>query len=263
MTTALPAAALLVAALLIAPGPPRHRLGLSPRSPRWPGPRPPGLAFAAPVLLVAALVSPALPPAIALLGAAAWARRRAARRRRDAEAEARALADALEMMVAELRVGAHPVHALALAAEETGGPAGAALSAVTAAARLGGAVPAALAAAADRSALPGHWHRLAVAWRLAGEHGLAIAEVLAAAHRDVQERRRYADEVAAGLAGARATTAILAGLPGLGLLLGHALGADPVAFLTGPGGGCLLLGTGFLTAGLLWAGRITDRLTRP
>ena len=51
---------------------------------------------------------------------------------------------------------------------------------------------------------------------------------------------------------------MLAGLPALGLLLGAALGADPLHVLlhTGPGLGCLLIGGLLEGAGLWWALRI-------
>ena len=72
------------------------------------------------------------------------------------------------------------------------------------------------------------------------------------------EQMRAHFRVEAGLAGARATAAILAGLPLLGLLLGQALGADPVAFLLsgGAGGWLLLIGSALICAGLLWSDTI-------
>ena len=263
-----PAAVLLAAALLVAPAPARHRLG-SPRRRTGAGRGAPVLALRRGAVPAAGVVLVWLHPAVAvaagILAAALWQRVRAARRRRKAAAEGHALAEALEVMAGELRIGAHPVAALSTAARESAGDTAVAqaLAAVGARARLGADVAAALAGAAQGSALPGQWHRLAALWQLAGTHGLAIAELIRAAHRDVAERRRYADAVSAQLAGARATTAILAGLPLVGIGLGQALGARPLAFLTGSGagGGCLILGAGFLAAGLLWSGRLTDRLT--
>ena len=95
-------------------------------------------------------------------------------------------------------------------------------------------------------------------WQLAHDHGLAIATVMQTAQHDIAERRRFGSRVEAGLAGARATAAILAGLPLLGLLLGQALGADPVAFLLsgGAGGWLLLIGSALICAGLLWSDTI-------
>ncbi|MCV7193341.1 type II secretion system F family protein, partial [Mycolicibacterium brumae] len=178
------------------------------------------------------------------------------RRRRAAERQTAALGGALEAMVSELRIGAHPVRALTVAAAEAPDV----LARVAARASLGGDVPTALTDAAQRSGGPARWRRLAAVWRLADQRGLAVADLMHAAHTDIVERQRHRDAVAAQLAGARATTAILAALPALGIVLGAALGARPLDFLTGPGGWCLLLGVGFLSAGLLWAGRLTDRV---
>jgi tight adherence protein B len=83
-----------------------------------------------------------------------------------------------------------------------------------------------------------------------------------AAHRDIVDRQRFADRTHAALAGARATAAILACLPVLGVLLGQLIGARPVRFLFsgGPGGVLLLIGVTLISAGLIWADRIIDRL---
>lgn len=157
--------------------------------------------------------------------------------------------------------GAHPVRAFSIAADETGGPVAVALRAVAARARLGADVTAGLLAAARSSALPAYWERLAVCWQLGSDHGLAIASLMRAAQRDVAERQRFSARVSAGMAGARASAAILAILPLLGVLLGQLIGARPLSFLlTGRVGGWLLVvGLTLACAGLLWSDRITDR----
>lgn len=172
-----------------------------------------------------------------------------------------ALEAALELVVGELRAGAHPVRAFSIAADETGGPVAVALRAVAARARLGADVTAGLLAAARSSALPAYWERLAVCWQLGSDHGLAIASLMRAAQRDVAERQRFSARVSAGMAGARASAAILAILPLLGVLLGQLIGARPLSFLlTGRVGGWLLVvGLTLACAGLLWSDRITDR----
>lgn len=184
-------------------------------------------------------------------------RRRYLRRSR----EGQALEAALELVVGELRAGAHPVRAFSIAADETGGPVAVALRAVAARARLGADVTAGLLAAARSSALPAYWERLAVCWQLGSDHGLAIASLMRAAQRDVAERQRFSARVSAGMAGARASAAILAILPLLGVLLGQLIGARPLSFLlTGRVGGWLLVvGLTLACAGLLWSDRITDR----
>jgi tight adherence protein B len=64
------------------------------------------------------------------------------------------------------------------------------------------------------------------------------------------------------MAGARATAAILAGLPLLGVLLGQLIGARPLNFLLSGqvGGWLLVVGSTLACAGLLWSDRITVRL---
>ncbi|MCB9439087.1 MAG: type II secretion system F family protein [Mycolicibacterium sp.] len=210
----------------------------------------------------AAGATPATAGCALLLTAGLAVRRRARTRRRRVAEHRAALAGVLESMVAGLRIGAHPVQALESAAAEHDSTSAATLGAVAARARLGGDVPAALTAVADGSPIAEEWLRLASVWRMAAEHGVAIAALLSSAQHDIDERHRHGAAVDAELAGARASTAILAGLPALGILLGHGLGARPLAFLTGSGlgGWCLIAGGVFLTAGVLWAGAITDRV---
>jgi tight adherence protein B len=200
--------------------------------------------------------------AVAVLGATATVRRRRRRRSRRAAVEGRTLETALDVLVGELRVGAHPVRAFDAAADETDGAVAASLRAVAARARLGANVAAGLRSAAGSSALPAHWERLAVCWQLANVHGLAIATLMRAAQQDIAERQRFTARVASGMAGARATAAILAGLPVLGVLLGQLIGARPLRFLLGgdAGGWLLVVGSTLACLGLLWADRITDRV---
>jgi tight adherence protein B len=211
------------------------------------------LAFVVPVTVVAAFT-------IVALTLVARQRRAATSALRIAESAA--LQGALAVLVGELRVGAHPIAAFEAAASEVGGSVAASLSAVAARARLGADVGAGLRDVAAQSMLPMQWDRLAVCWQLAHAHGLAIATLMHTAHRDIVERDRYASRVRAGMAGARATAVILAGLPLLGVGLGELIGADPVRFLLSGGVGGWLLVTGVTLAccGLAWCDRITDRV---
>ncbi|OBI47246.1 type II secretion system F family protein, partial [Mycobacterium sp. E796] len=194
-----------------------------------------------------------------------YRRRRRIRRALD---EGRALETALDVLVGELRVGAHPVHAFHVAATETTetietiGAVGTSLRAVAARARLGADVTAGLRAAAGSSTLPAQWDRLAVCWQLASDQGLAITTLMRAAQRDIAERQRFSARVASGMAGARATATILAALPALGVLLGQLIGARPLSFLLGghAGGWLLVIGSMLSCGGLLWSDRITDRV---
>ncbi|MGI8334989.1 type II secretion system F family protein [Actinomadura scrupuli] len=99
---------------------------------------------------------------------------------------------------------------------------------------------------------------LAACWRIGAERGGTFASVvdgLAAALRDEEAHR---EEIAAQLAGPRATARLLAGLPVLGLAMGAALGAHPLSFLFGtlPGVICLVLGGGLDALGLWWTRRL-------
>ncbi|ETW24042.1 type II secretion system F family protein [Mycobacterium gastri] len=200
--------------------------------------------------------------AAAVIGATASLRFVRRRRDRRGREEGQSLEAALDVLVGELRVGLHPVRAFGTAADETEGAVAASMRAVAARARLGADVTGGLCAAARMSALPAHWERLAVYWRLGSEHGLAIASLMRAAQRDIVERQRFSASVASELAGARATANILSVLPLLGVLLGQLIGARPVSFmLDGHAGGWLLVvGVALVCAGLLWSDRITDRV---
>lgn len=256
------AALLLAIALLIAPSAARGRLGLP-----W---RPVGgRALRRPCLVMVVGTAVILLPvatvvAAALVTGAVVARRRQAGRRIRRRSEAAALRDALDVLVGELRVGAHPVTAFGVAAGEVDGPVAAALRAVASRGQLGADVVAGLRAAAGASELPGHWERLAVCWHLAQTHGLAIATLMLAAQRDIAERERFSAKFDAGLAGARATAAILAALPLFGIALGELIGADSVGFLLsgGVGGWLLVTGVALCCMGLWWSDRIASGALR-
>jgi tight adherence protein B len=253
------AALTLALALLIAPESTRHRLQ-----------RPTGvrrhhalvIAFAVVLAVTLALTLPATAVlAAAILVGTLALRRRHANRRRVRAAEAAALQGALDVLIGELRVGAHPVAAFSAAASEVDGRVAQSLQAVAARARLGADVAAGLRSTAMSSPLPLQWERLALFWRLAQTHGLAIATLMRAAHRDIVEREQFSARVDAGMAGARTTAAVLAGLPVLGVGLGQLIGADPLALLlsNGAGGWLLVVGVTLACCGLLWSDRITGR----
>lgn len=250
------AALALAAALLVWPAAPRRLVELRGRRPRrlrtWPVVVAVGMGVAVTVPVPVALA------AGAVAGTAALRRRdRAARVRR--EHESTALQAALDVLVGELRIGAHPVSAFGTAAGEVSGPVGEGMRAVAARARLGADVAAGLDDVAGQSQLPMHWERLAACWRLAHAHGLSIATLMRTAQQDIIERERFSTRVSAAMAGPRTTAAVLAGLPVVGIGLGQLIGADPIGFLLAPGVGGWLLVVGVLLAcaGLLWSDRIT------
>src|SRR5262249_52405389 len=138
--------------------------------------------------------------AAAVAGATAGLRYRRRRRGRRAVDEGRTLETALDVLVGELRVGSHPVHAFRVAADATHGAGGESLRGVAARARLGADVTAGLRAAARSSALPAQWERLAVCWELARDQGLAIATLMRAAQRDIAERQRFTARASSSMA---------------------------------------------------------------
>ena len=99
--------------------------------------------------LVVLLLPPAAVVAAAILAATLGARRHRTRRARRRLVDSQRLAAALETLVGELRVGAHPVTAFGVAAAECDGPVGNSLRAVAARARLGADVAAGLRAVAE------------------------------------------------------------------------------------------------------------------
>ena len=255
------AAVSLALALLIAPGTPRRRLRQ--RDVPRPARRSAWILAGVPCVVGSVFVVPiTVVAAFAILALTLATRRRSAVLSTRRAEESAALQGALSVLVGELRVGAHPIAAFETAASEVDGRVAARLSEVAARARLGADVGAGLRDVAAQSMLPEQWERLAVCWQLAQTHGLAIATLMRTAHRDVVERDRYASRVSAGMAGARATAVILAGLPLLGIGLGELIGADPVRFLVsgGPGGWLLVIGVVLACCGLAWSDRITNRV---
>jgi tight adherence protein B len=252
------AALALALALVVAPRPTRHRLDPAAVTRR----KIPAKTVAVVLAAATAMVLPVtVMLAAAIVIGTLLLRRRAAHVQRARALEASALQGALDVLVGELRVGAHPVAAFDVAADEVHGPVAENLRAVAARARLGADVAAGLRDFAASSRLPAHWERLALFWRLAQTHGLAIATLMRAAHQDIVEREQFSSRVDAGMAGARATAAVLAGLPVLGVGLGQLIGADPVGFLLsgGAGGWLLVIGVSLACCGLLWSDRITGR----
>jgi tight adherence protein B len=183
----------------------------------------------------------------------ALVRREAAQR--SARARARAELSAVRLVAAELTAGARPDDAL--------------LSAIEAAPHLGavlGAAADACRADADASTILGRGGLtdVAAAWRVAERSGAPLASVLRriAGDRAASESRHAA--VTAVLAGPRASAALLAVLPVLGLLLGAAMDAHPLHVLARTPAGHLLwcLGAVLDAAGLGWTARIARRCGR-
>jgi tight adherence protein B len=161
---------------------------------------------------------------------------------------------ALSALAAELRVGQPPGSALV---QSAGTPSAwpVAERAVTS----GGDVAAALKVdAAGRDPLAS----LAVCWQASLRHGAGLADAvdrLAASARASLEVR---SSLSAELAGPRATARVLMLLPVIGVVLGMAMGADPVRWLFGTRVGwvCLACGVSLTAVGSLWTSRIAARV---
>ncbi|MFE6689682.1 type II secretion system F family protein [Streptomyces sp. NPDC057743] len=197
-------------------------------------------------------VLPVVGAVVALVAVRRWLDGRA--RRRAADRRAAAVIRFCGAVAGELRAGRQPDRALVAAGVAGLGEAG---PAVLAAARYGGDVPGALRAAAR---LPGAEGLIGAAacWRVAVEGGAGLARGLERIAAGLAAQRDQREELQAQLAGPRATALMLALLPVGGLLMGGALGADPLGVLlhTPAGWGCLLVG-GFLEwGGVAWTGRI-------
>lgn len=178
-----------------------------------------------------------------------------ARQREGRRAEVTELCFAL---AAELRAGRMPAEAVARAVEVMTDEHAAELAGV-------------IAASADRrrrSSRAAHRRsppyrrrslgRLAACWQVGSGSGAGFAravERLAGGLRTEQEHRR---EVAAQLAGTRATTRLLGMLPFAGLLMATGMGMQPVDFLFGTSYGLFCLGAGVTldVAGMLWTSRL-------
>lgn len=245
-----------------------HRLRDAARR-RSPMPTPAVLVCALPlVLTVLAGVPAGVSSAVVAAGLIwQWQRTRRVRRR---DGEIAALLLALSVMIAELSVGAPPARACTAAARElrsaegVSGAVADGLAAMSGRAELGGDVLDTAAAGHPDRGDAASWRRVAVAWHLADRHGLPMIELLESVRSDLLERRQFAARTHAGLAGPRATAAVLAGLPVIGVLLGQLMGANPLAVLLGggPGGALLIVGTALSMAGWVWAQRITERAAR-
>ncbi|MFH9012503.1 type II secretion system F family protein [Streptomyces sp. NPDC017943] len=207
--------------------------------------------------LVAVLGASVLPVVLGAAGVPLLRKARlAGRERRDRERRAAEVIALCSALAGEVRAGRQPGEALLRGARDCGGLAEAQAT-VLAAARFGGDVPEALATAARQPGAEG-LRGLAACWRVAVDQGAGLAaglDRLAAALRAERDQR---SDLSAQLAGARATAVMLAGLPALGLLIGTALGADPLHVLlhTPAGLGCLAVGGILEGLGLWWVSRI-------
>ena len=93
---------------------------------------------------------------------------------------------------------------------------------------------------------------------MAVEGGAGLADGLDRISAGLRAERDQREELQALLAGPRSTALVLALLPAFGLLLGSAMGADPVRVLLHSPAGLVCLGVGAVLewAGLTWVARL-------
>lgn len=164
--------------------------------------------------------------------------------RRHTDAEERGVAAAVEVLAAELAAGSREPAALRAAAD-AGGRAAQCLRAAAGLGEIG---------ADPTTAFDGAFAGLAGAWQIRSTCGTALGPSVASVGDDLSARIARRRALDAALAGARASGAMLALLPVLGVVLGAAMGASPLSFLFGGGRGslALLAGVGLEVSGWFW-----------
>lgn len=194
-------------------------------------------------------VAAAIAGVYAALGSRALGRRSHQRIRQ--RARGRAL-DALGALAADLRAGLPPDLAEAPVMNSPGGGAPATTSALVRS-RYGPDASDPLAG------------RVAAAVSLAESTGAPLADLFDRIETDARTADRAAAAAEAQRAGVRATTWLLAGLPGAGIALGYAIGADPVRVLlnTPMGAACALGALALQLAGLAWSARLARAAVTP
>jgi tight adherence protein B len=148
------------------------------------------------------------------------------RSRRDCELAAIEVTVAL---AAELRAGRTSAEALAAVAE-IAGPLRPALEAAHVAVVLGADAAQELSRAADLPGAEG-LRGVSAAWAVSTSAGGRVAVVLERLSEAMDSDAELRQELAAVMAGPRATMTLLAALPALGLALGQAIGAHPLQLL--------------------------------
>lgn len=202
-------------------------------------------------------------PLIAGIVAAPAARRLLRRRvlQREAVRRSTAVTELCTEIAAELRAGRPANAALVEAVADCdwppapGAPRG--LADVLAAARFGGDVPEALRRAAWAPGAEG-LAGVAACWQVGIDSGAGLAEGLDRVASALRAREQHQEELRAQLAGPRTTAVLLAVLPLFGVLLGTAMGAQPLHVLlhTPVGLACLGFGVALECVGLAWTARI-------
>lgn len=224
---------------------------------RWPALSPHLVAALAAAMAVGvgAVLGPALGFAAAVVVAVGGGLAVAAASRSRRKTRRRSLLIAVRLLAADIAAGSRAGPALAAAAAVSP-PHRAALGAAAAAADSGEDAAACLAVAGEPDLAP-----LADAWRVADSSGAPLAEVLERLAADLGAAETQDRAVEAALSGPRASALLVALLPGVGLALGAAMGANPLWTLLHTPGGRLLCCAGLCldALGVAWMHWLTRR----
>ena len=187
---------------------------------------------------------------------------RAAARRRERAAQV-AVVEFCRAISAELRSGRIANTAFRAAADSAPDPLHTHLQSAIDVARGGDPhdLADAIAVAASAQVAMDGLHQLAACWRVVASSGAMLAPAIDRIADALQDQIELDRALGTALAAPRATVRLLAGLPIVGLLLGAAIGANPLAFLFGSPGGlvCTMVAAAFDSVGVLWARRISRR----
>lgn len=249
-----------VAAALLVPTDPLRRLRGGHGSRARLGPRRVAIGLAIALVGAASLAILGLRPSgwlaiCGVVGGTALLVVRSGIRRRRARAAAAETAQVARLLASLLHSGVVPAGALALAAEDFP-----ALRPAATAVTLGGAPAAELTLLARSPGCEGY-SMLGAAWHVAHRSGAPVADVLADLSQRLRQERTLHSTIEQELSTARASGQIMAALPAGAVMLGTAVGADPLGLLvTSPLGELLILiGVTLTAAGILWI----DRLASP
>lgn len=249
--TGVPAAALAVASVLLTarPGPSGRLSPAAPITAPSSGGAPTAPSYVLLVLfaggalgvVAAAGVVPATPLAASLLGVAVLSVLAVLRHRsRLVRERSAACVEVALALAGELQAGRLPRDALAAAAS-VGGPLRPALEHAAALAALGGPGAPVLRAAGAAPGAEGA-RVIAAVWSVVEADGGRLADALDRTAAALDQQTALAGELAAAIAGPRSTVRLLAALPLAGILLGQALGAQPLHLLLHSEVGGALLG---------------------
>jgi tight adherence protein B len=99
---------------------------------------------------------------------------------------------------------------------------------------------------------------LAACWKVAAHSGSGMTTAVNRLIQGLRENEELRNTLDAELASPRATAKVLSSLPLIGLLMGIAMGADPIGWLFGNPRGiaCLICGLAFSCLGIFWSRRL-------